>query len=484
MPTPGSTTDLADGNGATTVVAAKEAEVQAVRLRLDEERSGERWSTILTIMTGLGEGWVWIDLERVTDDAFGAPPLIKPPGLVRLFLSSATCHAGSTPLLPDHRLIGEDGVSGLLGELVDPGRAVPVLVASRDPADPAGAAIRAAALASAVMGVANVWALEGMATSALSKELGPDLHVFGGAVRTYLPGLSMPDGYPRRHRFARRELFLPHPRRGAQVVARAVVGKAAGARPPLLYRNRISLLPGFARHGGDAEGLLADLVRVEEERDRLQQDLEWAMLEADNAAGEAEEAKARVRWLEQRLAAVGDHVAGTPTPLSLRPAIASGCVEALDLAKTHPNMIEIGDTTGAADDLDQHPKGSVWGRKAWRALRALEGYAGAKAAGLVEGNFLQYCRLSPSGCEVVPAEWVAATESETTSNNPRFREARTFDVPLKVNQAGRVYMDEHIRLEKGSDPAPRMHFWDDTSGATGRIYVGYLGRHLPSFQTN
>lgn len=45
-------------------------------------------------------------------------------------------------------------------------------------------------------------------------------------------------------------------------------------------------------------------------------------------------------------------------------------------------------------------------------------------------------------------------------------------------------MDEHVRLEKGSDPAPRIHFYDDTGGATGKVYVGYLGRHLPNFQTN
>ena len=41
-----------------------------------------------------------------------------------------------------------------------------------------------------------------------------------------------------------------------------------------------------------------------------------------------------------------------------------------------------------------------------------------------------------------------------------------------------------IKLEKGSDPAPRLHFWDDTGGRTSRIFVGYLGRHLPSFDMN
>lgn len=360
----------------------------------------------------------------------------------------------------------------------------PVIVPSRDHADPSAAATRAGALAATVIGDANVWALDGFATSALSKELGPDLHIFGGAVRTYLPGMTVPDRYPRRHRFARRELFVPSARRGAQVVGRAVVGKALAARPPLVFRNRVALLPGFAHQAPDADALLADLLRAEEERDQLQQDLEWAILEADVATSEAEEARARVRWLENRLADAGQYVAGVPTPDDERPAEASSCSEALELAKIHLDLVIIGDTTEFADELDQHVKASIWGRKAWLALRALQGYAQAKASGQVQGNFPHYCRTSPAGFEVVPSEWVSASESETTTNNPRFRQARIFPVPVDVSNDGEAYMEEHVRLEKGSDPAPRIHFWDDTGGKTGKVYVGYVGRHLPNFQTN
>ncbi|MGH9102623.1 MAG: hypothetical protein ACRDYD_06530 [Acidimicrobiales bacterium] len=466
------------------IITAGDDEVEAVRLRLDEENSGQRWSTILTAMATEDQGWVWIDLERVSDDAYGPPPVLAPPALVRAFLASSPCRAGSTALRPHHRMVDEGEVSELIEELLDPGRTVPVLVASRDTTDLTAAAARAGALAATVIGVANVWALDGLATSALSKVLGPDLHVFGGAVRTYLPGLTVPDPYPRRHRFARRELFVPSARRGAQVVARAIVGKALMVRPPMVFRNRVALLLGFARQAPDAGALLADLLKAEEERDQLQQDLEWAMLEADVAASDAEEARARARWLENRLADIGQYVAGTPTPEDERPAVAGSCLEALELAQAHLDLVVVGDTTTFADELDQHVKGGIWGRKAWLALRALQGYAKAKASGQAQGNFLQYCRTSPPGFEVVPSEWIAASESETTTNNSRFREARVFQVPVEVSRDGKAYMEEHIRLEKGSDPAPRIHFWDDTGGKTGKVYVGYLGRHLPSFQTN
>ncbi len=435
-------------------------------------------------MAAAREGWVWVDLERVSDDAYGPPPVLAPPGLVRSFLESSTCRAGSTVLRPAYRLVDEDGVGELVDELLDPGRAVPVVVASRDAPHPSAARARAAALASALVGVANVWALDGTATSALSKDLGPDLHVYAGAVRTYFPDLTVPDRYPRRHRFARRELFSPHPRQGAQVVARAIVAKAAGGRPPLLFRNRVALMPGFTRQGRDAEQLLAELVAVEEDRDRLQQDLDWQILETEEAAAEAESLRPRVKWLEQRAAEAGDYVAGLDTPAADVPTVATDCVEALEFAHAYLPLVVVGDTEETAAELDQNPKAGTWGRKAWQALRALQSYAEAKASGVSTANFVSFCRSPLPATDVVPAEWVAAGESETTSNNPRFRQARTFPVPTEVSVDGRAYMEEHIRLEKGSDPAPRIHFWDDTGGRTGKVYVGYLGRHLPNFQTN
>ena len=483
VPTSGQV-NLNGGGTAVDVIIADDGAVGAARYRLDEEVAGQRWSTILTAMTGDGEGWVWIDLERVSDDVYGRPPIVAPPGLVCSFVESSTCRAGSTVLHSGYRLVDEDSVSQLVEELLDPERGVPVVVASRDASDPMAAGSRAAALAPALLGVANVWALGGSATSALSKELGLDLHVYGGAVRTYLPGLTIPDRYARRHRFAGRELFATHPRRGAQVVARAIVAKAVAGRPPLLFRNRVAMMPGFTRHGGDWEALLQDLVAAEEERDQFQQDLEWQILETEEATAEAETLRNRVKWLERRAAEAGDYVAGRETPVVQIPSVASDCVEALELARVHLTLVEVGDTIETAEELDQHRKAGTWGRKAWQALRALQAYAEGKASGTVTGNFLSFCRSPQPGADVVPADWVAAGENETTASNPRFRHARTFPVPTDASADGLAYMEEHVKLEKGSDPAPRIHFMDDTGGRTGKVYIGYLGRHLPSFQTN
>lgn len=90
--------DDPNGLGTVSVIAAHEGDIAAVRLRLDEERVGERWSSTLTLIVSREEQWVWIDVERVSDDAFGIAPLVAPPRIVHDFLSSSGTFAGTTHL--------------------------------------------------------------------------------------------------------------------------------------------------------------------------------------------------------------------------------------------------------------------------------------------------------------------------------------------------------------------------------------------------
>ena len=44
-------------------------------------------------------------------------------------------------------------------------------------------------------------------------------------------------------------------------------------------------------------------------------------------------------------------------------------------------------------------------------------------------------------------------------------------------------MGAHVRIAKYGSVSPRMHYYNDAAG-TGKIYVGYIGPHLPNFRTN
>ncbi len=134
-----------------------------------------------------------------------------------------------------------------------------------------------------------------------------------------------------------------------------------------------------------------------------------------------------------------------------------------------------------ADDLDTHVSAS-WAKRAWRAFKAMDVYATAKANGGFEGNFRDYC--DAGGPDAIPVTWIALSESESTDNNDRFRQLRT--LPLDEAACGdkKTYMPAHIKIEQGGYPAPRIHFYDDTGGPTGKVHIGYFGVHLDNKSKN
>jgi hypothetical protein len=40
-------------------------------------------------------------------------------------------------------------------------------------------------------------------------------------------------------------------------------------------------------------------------------------------------------------------------------------------------------------------------------------------------------------------------------------------------------MEAHLKIAGGL-LGPRLYFYDDTSGLTGKVHVGYIGAHLPT----
>jgi hypothetical protein len=132
-----------------------------------------------------------------------------------------------------------------------------------------------------------------------------------------------------------------------------------------------------------------------------------------------------------------------------------------------------------AAELDKAPQGATWAGKLHLVLLALSDYT---CSGF-DGDFKRYCEKAPCGHNVVPATWVAPHEPAATSDNKRFREERTFPVSLIVDPDGKRYMPEHIILGSGGI-SPRLHYYDDRKGPTGKVHVGYLGEHLQSRDTN
>lgn len=138
------------------------------------------------------------------------------------------------------------------------------------------------------------------------------------------------------------------------------------------------------------------------------------------------------------------------------------------------------DTTLA---LDQHDPLGVWAEKTWRILCALEDYGHASHEGLCSSDVEGYLRNLPEGCRGYSLNKHAPTESEDVQRNSRFRDARIFPVPGHVNSDGRIEMMAHFKIAQSGLISPRLHYYDDTA-RSGKVFVGYIGPHLPTKRTN
>jgi hypothetical protein len=132
------------------------------------------------------------------------------------------------------------------------------------------------------------------------------------------------------------------------------------------------------------------------------------------------------------------------------------------------------------DDLD--PLGT-WAAKAWDVLRVLNGYADARHRGEFSKGVHAYLSHTPPGRPGYPPGAHSTQESDSVERSPRFRRQREFPVPPELAPDGAVFMGAHFKIARKGLISPRMHYCDDT-GQSGKIYVGYIGKHLPNTHTN
>jgi len=77
----------------------------------------------------------------------------------------------------------------------------------------------------------------------------------------------------------------------------------------------------------------------------------------------------------------------------------------------------------------------------------------------------------------------AHDESNDVKTNTKYSTPRTLPVPTSVDESGSIFMGAHFRLSHDNGKAMRMHVFD-AAETDGRIYIGYIGEHLPSRLTN
>lgn len=473
--------------------AATGGDLWGLRAALFEHRGEEQLRTTVTAAHDDDAAWVWVDLERWSADAFVEPWVPIAPGVVGTMLREASCRRGPSQLAHEAEILSGDDGARLAQRLLDASRELPYVAVSptreeRD-GDMQPALERASELNRRLIGIAPVVVLGPGAVSAFSRamhdELGEDFDVFGGSIRTYLPGISRADS-PRRHRFIPFHRIRGRPARvTADIVAAAIQRGACAQAPPTIWRDK--LRPLLEPVGASDDEIEGELLRLEQEREqeralrtRAEETLE---AERETAAGterENDDLRRRVAWLERRFQELGNPAEATPEEDD--PFDPDFCGDVPPEVAARLSGLAFPDAQWThADDLDTHVSAS-WAKRAWRAFKAMDAYATAKANDGFEGNFRNYCDAGSP--DAIPVTWIILSESESTDNNDRFRQLRTLPLDEAVCGDEKTYMPAHIKIEQGGYPAPRIHFHDDTGGPTGKVHIGYFGVHLDNKSKN
>ena len=157
------------------------------------------------------------------------------------------------------------------------------------------------------------------------------------------------------------------------------------------------------------------------------------------------------------------------------PIVPESITDAVALAAAHlPYVVIPPDALVDVDELDSAEKYYVWASATWRGLQALNDYARCKAEGEQPAGFKLWCDASGAW----PGAKLAMTESDTVLTNDRLRNQRSFPVDTRVDDSGRVHMFAHLKIQAGGgNSIPRLYFYDDCDGVTGKMHVGFIGPH-------
>lgn len=216
--------------------------------------------------------------------------------------------------------------------------------------------------------------------------------------------------------------------------------------------------------------------------DRVKADLEAECLEHAVSYEELVRADAETRHLRKQLTDAQQWEAAWsyPAPSELTPP--ESFDDLLERVKELDHVCFTGKASHALD-LDEQTLFGTWAKKTWEALLALEDYGYAKNFGYCESDVRSYLAAPPSGYRAFSANRHAPGETKDVQNNAKLRDARVFPVPAEVDAAERAFMGAHFKIIQNGMISPRLHYLDHTAH-TGRVYVGYIGRHLRTKQTN
>lgn len=491
---------------------------RAIRLQLREDNLEATWRTTVIAVHDENLNHVSVSLEAFPN--VDTPVPIGRPGLVRTLVASLNPFDASAVLTLAPEEIREATVSHLIDILCDPRRHKPAIVAARPMYPEPVWSDRMEKVFHQSAGAASFFVLtDAGAIRAFREQIGEAHRVATASVRTFLPEVDpawAPDA--RRHRFISASNFCdPDSGTWRSVPANLHRIDTTASMPDAL---RTAVFPEIAEYRRERRQSAIHLIRAHETAETLREEVEElkelltqadadistlnddytlaqrniasleqqlaeALTQADQdaeealrALDEAERARSEAAGLRSRLYSQNRYEEAVIAARVVR-GLPVSFEELFDRAPAELDGLIVTAQRSVTVGLDVHERSATWAAKAWKGLRALNEYALAHQN--ISGSFYDYCK-SGRGEHGWPVKEVAMSESDTTMQN--WGAERIFRVPEAVESDGTATMQAHLQLERKGSICPRIHFLDNTKGATGKVIIGYIGPHLTNTKTN
>jgi hypothetical protein len=425
-----------------------------------------------------------VDVDRTSEDPYTRTPFMAPLLVRTLIEEGSHPRVGHVMLEPGPKVIEVRGLAGLVR---NENRKLPIVVFAHDWAGAEVTMARAEAAYRRLAGVAAIFVLPPVDVEEFKALVGEDLAVWGGGARLYLPNRGPGGLRPERHRYVPGSQAARFAGAAGEVISNMLAGLVPATPAPPDFEPVRHHLTG--RAGRDLDELL-EVADAENEALRAQvQELRVNLAARDDEIIDTIADNEELVAANNRLAAqVARLLAGSPPGVEVSgepPDTVSTIEEAIEMARMLDGVVVHPGAPKDIEKLESAVNAGSWAGSIWRALRALDAYA-ADAAGA--DGFYNWCKMgeSPWSWPATPKK-LAMSESEAVMASPGLRGARILPVDVAVSPTGTTEMQAHIKIAEGGGPlAPRIYFYDDTAGKTGKMHVGFIGPHdhMPNRSTN
>ncbi|MFI7190635.1 hypothetical protein ACIBQ0_12950 [Nocardia nova] len=226
-----------------------------------------------------------------------------------------------------------------------------------------------------------------------------------------------------------------------------------------------------------------EIDELRDELAELHEEVQAWQLEVAEAQDERQRLSDETRWLRGKLREVkAFEVANSLTPDSEITEYPNDYHDLLRLLRDIEceGIVFTGNPEECRSLADHDPL-CTSARTCWEAVLALQGYIRARSDGAWSRGVHDYLTQPPDGYRAISAKKHGRRETSVTMQ--QWGEQRRFPVPLEVSPTGKIEMEAHFKIGTNGTISPRMHYLDRWS-QNGKIYIGYIGRHLKNTKTN